>query len=145
MTVGIAAVTNGALAAFGLNRRNNEIWPAFAPPGHSIGAIWVVLFAVMGFAYWHVARKHRAAESFEARGILVLISLCLAYPFYTHAIGGHVVELVGNVLTFAVAALLVFRLRARPAAAASIGAVAIWVGFATVLVCALVSLNGWRT
>ncbi len=138
-------MTNAALAAFGLNRRDNEIWPAFAPPGHTIGAIWVALFAVMGFAYWNVARKHRAAETFEARGILALIALCLAYPFYTHVVGGHAIELAGNALTFAVAAGLVFRLRARPAAAASIGAVALWVGFATVLVFALVSLNGWRT
>lgn len=99
----------------------------------------------MGFAYWSVARREGPAASFEARGILALIGLCLAYPFYTHVVGGHAIELAGNALTFALAGFLVFRLRARPAIAASLGAVALWIAFATMLVFALVSLNGWRT
>lgn len=145
LTVGVAAVTNGTLAAFGLNRRDTEIWPAFAPPGHSIGLIWVALFALMGFAYWYVARRAGEASSLEARGIVALIVMCLAYPFYTHVVGGHAIELVGNVGTLALAGTLAVRLRTLPAAAASIGAVALWVVFATVLVVALISLNGWRT
>jgi len=50
VTVAVAAITNGALAAFGLNRPNNQLWPSFAPPGATIGLVWIVLFAGMGAA-----------------------------------------------------------------------------------------------
>lgn len=140
-------MTNAALAAFGLNRRDAEIWPSFAPPGHSIGIIWIALFALMGASRWLVVRGHGSASVADARWVTTLIALCLAYPFYTHFIGGHAIELIGNVVTFAVAATLAIRLRARAQtlAAAFVGVVAAWVAFATVLVFALVKLNGWHT
>lgn len=145
VSVGIAAVTNGALAAFGLNRRDSEIWPAFAPPGHTIGVIWIVLFALMGTARWLVVRGRDASAARNARWIDGLIAMCLAYPFYTHFIGGHAVELAGNIATFSLAAAIVVRLRAEMLAASFVAVVAAWIAFATVLVFALVALNGWRT
>lgn len=99
----------------------------------------------MGAALWLVARSSDAASQTTVRVTLGLIGLCLAYPFYTHVIGGHAIQLAGNIVTFAVAVTIVARLRARGLAAFFIGAVAAWVGFATVLVFALVSLNGWQT
>ena len=103
VTVAIAAVTNGALAAFGLNRPSNQIWPSFAPPGPAIGVIWIVLFAGMGAAFWLAPTRRRA--------IAGLIVLCLAYPFYTHMIGGHLTEFVGNIVTFAYAIWLAIEVR----------------------------------
>lgn len=99
----------------------------------------------MGAALWIVARARDSDSRFATRAIFGLIGLCLAYPFYTHVVGGHAIQLAGNVVTFAVAATIVVRLRERRLAAVFIGAVAAWVGFATVLVFALVSLNGWST
>jgi len=137
VTVAIAAVTNGALAAFGLNQPATQHWPSFAPQGPVIGIVWIVLFAGMGAAYG-LARSRRA--------VVGLIALCLAYPFYTHAIGGHLTELLGNIVTFVYAAWLMSRLRSESQTATLlVGCVAAWIVFATALVIALVQLNGWAT
>ncbi len=142
--VALAVITNGTLAIFGLARRPmHEIWPTFAPPGPAIGAIWVVLFAAMGAARWAVLREGGTHAKNDARAIEALIAIALAYPFYTHFIGGHAIELAGNIVTFAVAIAIVIRCRDTKVVALCVGAVAIWVGLATVLVGALVSLNGW--
>jgi tryptophan-rich sensory protein len=143
-TVAIAVIANGTLALFGLARRPHQIWPAFAPPGPAIGAVWVVLFGAMGAARWSVARRRSPRAKSDARAIDALIAICLAYPFYTHAVGGHAIELAGNIVTFAVAITIAIRLRETVVAAACVGAVALWVAFATVLVGALVALNGWN-
>jgi len=135
VTVAVAAITNGALAAFGLNRPNNQLWPSFAPPGATIGLVWIVLFAGMGAALALTAQK---------RAVAGLIALCLAYPFYTHVLGGHLTELIGNVVTFGYAGWLIVRLRLdSPLGAFFIACVAAWIAFATVLVFALARLNGW--
>ncbi len=137
VTVAVAAVTNGALAAFGLNQPGTQHWPSFAPQGPVIGVVWIVLFAGMGAAYG-LARSRRA--------VAALIVLCLAYPFYTHVIGGHLTELVGNIVTFAHAVWLTTRLRSESTAAMwLVGCVAAWIAFATALVIGLVQLNGWAT
>jgi tryptophan-rich sensory protein len=137
VTVAIAALTNGALATFGLNQPATQHWPSFAPQGPVIGIVWIVLFAGMGAAYG-LARSRGAVAG--------LIVLCLAYPFYTHAIGGHLTELLGNIVTFIYAAWLMSRLRSesRPATL-FVGCVAAWIAFATALVIGLVQLNGWAT
>lgn len=79
----------------------------------------------------------------RSRGVVALAALCLAYPFYTHFVGGHAIELAGNIATFAVAVGLAVRIRGDLLATACIACVAAWVAFATVLVVALVRLNGW--
>ena len=108
--------------------------------------MWVILFAGMGAARWFALTSGSAQARDDARAVVGLIGLCLAYPFYTHLIGGHATELVGNGVTFAYAAWLITRLRARSALAALlISAVALWIAFATVLVFALVQINGWGT
>lgn|GEM_PF-1059417 len=136
-TVAVAAVTNGALQHFGINQPAGERWPAFAPRGFVIGMVWIALFAGMGTAYWFSASK---------RAVLGLIMLCLAYPFYTHIIGNHATELIGNIVTFAYAIWLITVLRKESRIAALlIGCVAAWVVFATALVIGLVQLNGWAT
>jgi tryptophan-rich sensory protein len=135
-----AVVVNGSLAALRLNAPAPAHWPAFAPPGPAIGIIWVLLFGAMGAAAWY-ARSARLG-----RGVVGLIVLCLAYPFYTHLIPGHATELAGNIVSFVYACWLIVRLRrALPLAAVLIGLVAVWIAFATALVFGLVDLNGWST
>jgi tryptophan-rich sensory protein len=137
-TVAIAALTNGALAAFGLNQPHPPHWPAFAPPGPVIGIVWIALFAGMGAAYTLAQRS--------ARAVAGLIVLCLAYPFYTYLLHTHLAELVGNIVTFGYAVWLMRTVRQESATASVlIGLVAAWVAFATALVIALIQLNGWST
>lgn len=133
----IAAITNAALQAFGINQPAHQLWPSFAPKGPVIGIVWIVLFAGMGGAWWLAPQR---------RAVATLIVLCLAYPFYTHLLGNHAVELIGNIVTFAYALWLALQLRPHaPTAALLVSAVAIWIAFATALVIGLVQLNGWAT
>lgn len=142
----IAGATDALLRSLGWNQPAGEVWPDFAPRGGAIGAIWVVLFACMGAAGWLVARSARPGTQRRANLIGGLIVVCLAYPFYTHFIRGHGTELAGNIVSFALAATIVRRIRRDSrVAAALIGLVAAWIVFATVLVFALVRLNGWQT
>ncbi len=137
ITVAIAAITNGALAIFGLNQPASQHWPAFAPRGPVIGLVWIGLFAAMGAAF-ALARSKGA--------VATLVAICLAFPFYTHAVGGHAIELIGNLVTLAYALWLIVRLRSESSAAALfVGFVAAWLIFATALVLGLVQLNGWST
>jgi tryptophan-rich sensory protein len=146
VTLAIAIAANGIFAVAGLNHPDNERWPAFAPQGHWIGLIWVVLFAGMGAARWYAISARSRHTRGDTQAIGLLIALCLAYPLYTHVVGGHAVELAGNAITLVYSVWLALRLRARSGIASLlIGAVAAWVAFATVLVFALVQLNGWMT
>lgn len=146
MTVTIAAAINGVLAALGWNQPPHEKWPDFAPRGATIGVVWIVLFAAMGAARWLLMRSESPQGAARANAVAALIALCLAYPFYTHFLGSHVTELAGNIVTFAFAAWLLMRARrSSPLAAVLIGCVMGWIAFATVLVFALVRLNGWQT
>jgi tryptophan-rich sensory protein len=142
----IAGVTDAAIRAVGWNQPPGEIWPDFAPRGRAIGLIWVGLFGGMGAAHWLVARSARSGAARSADAIAVLIAACLSYPFYTHFIHGHATELAGNVVTFVLATGIAIRTRHHSRlGAVLIGVVAAWIVFATVLVLALIRLNGWGT
>ncbi len=146
VTVALAGVTDTLIRALGWNQPRGEAWPSFAPRGGTIGAIWVVLFAGMGAARRLVATSGFAGAQSRARFITGLIAVCLAYPFYTHFIHGHQIELIGNVGSFALAVTIVVQVRRDSVLAASfIGLTAAWIAAATVLVFALVRLNGWAT
>jgi len=146
VTVAVAAMLYGAIAAFGLNKTVPQRWPSFAPPRAAIGGIWVILFAAIGAARYLAAKSKAASSRGDAKGVVGLMLLCLAYPLYTHAVAGHATELAGNVVSLAYAAWLIARLRApAPIAAWLVGLVAVWIVFATALVFGLIQLNGWAT
>jgi tryptophan-rich sensory protein len=146
LTVVVAGLFFGILAALHLNAPVPARWPSFAPPGPVIGIIWIVLFAAMGAARYLAATSGRTSARNDAWAVVGLLALCLAYPLYTHFISGHATELAGNAISFVYALWLVARLRGpSPIAAALIGVVAIWIAFATALVFALIQLNGWAT
>jgi tryptophan-rich sensory protein len=146
VTVVVAGLFFGILSALHLNAPVPARWPSFAPPGPAIGAIWIVLFAAMGAARYLAATSGRTSARTDSWAVVGLLALCLAYPLYTHLISGHATELVGNTISFIYALWLVARLRGpSPVAAAFIGVVAAWIAFATVLVFALIQLNGWST
>jgi tryptophan-rich sensory protein len=146
LTVVVAGLFFGVLAALHLNAPVPQHWPSFAPPGPAIGVIWIVLFAAMGAARYLAATSGRTSAPMDAWAVIGLLALCLAYPLYTHLIPGHATELVGNAISFVYAVWLAARLRGpSPLAAAFIGVVAAWIAFATVLVFALIRLNGWAT
>jgi tryptophan-rich sensory protein len=146
VVVAIAGALDATIRSFGWNQPRGEVWPAFAPPGAAIGAIWVALFACMAAARYVVARSGSREAAGHARAIVALMVVCLAYPIYTHVFHGHLTELVGNVVSFALATTIVFRVATdSTVASVLIALVSAWIAFATVLVFALVTLNGWTT
>jgi tryptophan-rich sensory protein len=146
VTVVVAGLFFGILGALHLNAPVPEHWPSFAPPGPIIGIIWIALFAAMGAARYLAATSGRTSAPTDAWAVVGLLALCLAYPLYTHLIPGHATELAGNAISFVYALWLAARLRGPSLLAASfVGVVAAWIVFATVLVFALIQLNGWAT
>ncbi len=85
----IALVLNALVAATGAFTWSAQLQsPSFAPPAGTIGAVWIVLFGLMGAALWRVGGgvavrgiampRHTTA----ARAILAMIAVCAAFPLY---------------------------------------------------------------
>ena len=142
--VGAAAITNILIFALGWNSgAQPDLRPAISPPGYVIGIIWIVLFGLMGAARWFVVRQQSGVPGSNSKLILVLIAFCLAYPFYTQGLDNRAIGLIGNFLTFALAAWIFFRVRPENREAASlILPVLIWVGYATAIIIRSIQLNG---
>ena len=136
-----AAAVNGLIGALGLNGSDESLRePAFAPPGWVIGAVWVVLFALMGLARWSAVRAGPAGRS-RSLWVVTLIVLCVAYPFYTAGFD-PLPSLFGALVTFAAALFVAWKLTPVSRAAALLLAPVVgWTGFACVLTIAQMAIN----
>ena len=133
-TILITVAVNGLV--FGLGwagaapdaARNNWL----LPPGWVVGTVWLVLLALVAVAYWLLASADDRRGKTLAPWLLALIAVCLAYPFYTFGFRSIAMEMIGNVVTIAGAAVLtVLALRSSRLAAGLICLVVIWVSYAT--------------
>ena len=73
----LACVINAWIYSTGLQKGASKT-PGL-PPGYVVGIVWIVLFAMLGYAHY-LLRKIGSPASW---GIVALISLCLLYPFIT--------------------------------------------------------------
>lgn len=137
IAVALTLILNGMIFAFGWNLRpGSPVRPAFAPPGWVIGLVWVVLVAGMAVAWSRLGGRAEAVR--VRRGVLLLIGLCLAYPFYALAGNSPWVGLAGNLVTGCLVAVVALAsLRHDRLAALLVGAVALWIAYATAIVVAL--------
>jgi len=102
------------------------------PPGWVIGAVWVVLLALLAVAFWRLASDAAPDARRLAPWVLLLVLACLAYPFYTAGLSNEVTGFIGNLATSVASAFLAGRaLPASRLAAVLIFLPAIWVSFAT--------------
>lgn len=102
------------------------------PPGWAVGAVWLVLLVLATVAYWWLASADEPDAGQLAPWVIALIAFCLAYPFYTFGFRSITMEISGDVLTIAAAALLASRaLRWSRLAAGLIFPIVIWVSYAT--------------
>ena len=134
----IAVALNSVINLLGLAGDESLREPAWAPPGWLVGAVWVVLFALMGLAHWAAMQARNRAAAWWVAG---LILLCAAYPFYT---AGFDLQLgmIGNVVTLAAALAVAWRVRRTSSTAARlIMPVIAWIGFACVLTGTQIALN----
>lgn len=85
-----ALATNALIYWLGWNDRaateqqRQQQGPLPLPPGAAIAAIWVVLFALLGYAAW-LAR----GTSIALVAIVATVLMCLAYPFVTRGLQMH--------------------------------------------------------
>ena len=139
--VALAAVVNALIGAFGLNGPDESLRdPSFAPPGWFIGAMWVLLFALMGLARWSAVAAGSAGRS-RSSWVVALIVLCVAYPFYTTGFD-LIPSMIGNVVTLAASLFVAFKLvPVSRRAALLIAPVVGWTAFACVLTAAQIAVN----
>lgn len=136
---GIAAALDGGLALFGDPSLDggSRAPTMFAPPGIVVGAVWVVLFALLGLARWRLIRLGSAAGCRGAGWTVAFIGVCALYPVYTLGLRSPIAGLIGNLGTalFAVAlGVYVWRIDQRSAGAFAL--VVAWLSYATVAIAA---------
>lgn len=111
---------------------------SFSPPGWVVGAIWLVIFPMWGYARWRAFQAGTTGRS-ESWWAVALIGWALAYPIvvlFLDTTGSA----WANVFSLALAAATAWRLStvSKPAAAWVLPSLA-WLTFASVLGFAAVS------
>lgn len=132
----VTLILNGMIFAFGWNLNpSTSVRPSFAPPGPVIGAIWVVLVMGMAAAHW---KLRTLGQRTLANNVLILLAVCLGYPFYALASNNQWVGLAGNIVTLLLSGGLAWKVwPISRFAGVPLAAVALWVGYATAVVVAL--------
>lgn len=143
--VAAALAVNGIVFASGAGAWSASLTsPRFAPPGGVIGAVWVIVFALMAVALWHVRREPPSPRRAAAIGaILLQYAVNLAFPFYALLPRSVLAGFVGTVVSAAIAwIVLAVVFRARRVAAAFVAPLCGWLIYAGFLSFALYRLNG---
>lgn len=132
----LTLVLNGLIFGLGWNLKpSTSVRPSFAPPGPVIGAIWTILVAGMAASHW---KLRTLGQSGLATGVLVLLAVCLGYPFYALASNNQWIGFAGNLVTLLLSAGLAWQVwPVSRFAGVPLAAVALWVSYATLIVIAL--------
>jgi tryptophan-rich sensory protein len=96
----LAIIMNGIIYTFGINKevdkennkdkkndkkneeRKDDNKLKFLPPGYIVGAIWVLIFALLGYSHY-LAYNVTNSINFGSLSIIILILYSLAYPLIT--------------------------------------------------------------
>lgn len=117
--------------------------PAFTPPGRVIGAVWTVLYVVMGVAayrVWRVASGDRLRRPAALFGLQLVLNVGWSAVFFgLQSPGGALVEILA--LGAAVAATMRAFWRVDRWAGGLMVPYLAWVGFATILNAAIWWMN----
>ncbi len=118
--------------------------PVWAPPAWLFGPVWTVLYALMACAAVMVHR--RLSSRPQSLGALRLYAMALvpnvlwSWTFFHWQLGGVSLVVIAALWGLLLATLIAFR-RVRPASAALMVPVLLWVSFAMVLNAALLARN----
>jgi tryptophan-rich sensory protein len=130
--IALSVAINALVFGLGWNDSADSGAPGWAPPGWVVGAIWVVLFGLMG------AARQLADRGGPRTWIDALVVACAAYPLYTGGLEGEAVGLVGNLVTLVLALGVAWSLvrRGEPHVAGLLVPLLAWLSFAAVLTAA---------
>jgi tryptophan-rich sensory protein len=143
--VALAGAVNGIVFASGAGAWSASLAsPRFAPPGGVIGAVWVIIFALMAVALWRVRREPPSSRRTAATGaILFQYAVNLAFPFYALLPRSVLAGFAGTVVSAAIAwIVLAVVFRASRVAAAFVAPLCGWLIYAGLLSFELYRLNG---
>jgi tryptophan-rich sensory protein len=116
----------------------------WTPPGAVIGAVWTVLYTLMGVALWAVNHTPSAVQPRLRAAVLALIAFCLVWPFYAFGTASRWPGLLGNLGILGLAVLAVIRLRPHSRlAAGAVVPVAVWITVATATILDGAARYGW--
>jgi translocator protein len=116
----------------------------WTPPGWFIGAVWVVLYTLLGLALWTLNRLPAASPVSLKTGIYVLLAVLVTWTFYAFSQTSRWPGLLGN-LAILLVSLFVVRslwLHSRPAALLVLP-VALWILVATATILDGARRYGW--
>ena len=106
--------------------------PSYAPPGVAVGAIWVLLFALMGIARWLVVREPGPEGAGAGRWVSGLVAACALFPLYALSTGSEEAALLGTLATAGLAVLALGRVaEVSRRAAELVLVVLLWLAYAT--------------
>lgn len=155
----ITLVLNGLIAATGAFAWSSSLQsPSFAPPGGTIGAVWIVIFALMGTALWQLggwrtALKHRALQcpahivnarkTIAARAILAMFAVNCAFPLYAIVPRSVLAGFIGTAASLPLAWIVIaVSLRANRNAGLAMLPLGLWLSYAVFVAHASWQLNG---
>lgn len=118
--------------------------PAWAPPAWLFGPVWTVLFALMAGAAVMVHRRlgsrPQSASALRLYALALLPNALWSWTFFRWHLGGLSLVVIAALWLMLLATVRAFH-GVRPASAALMLPVTLWVGFAAVLNMALLRLN----
>jgi tryptophan-rich sensory protein len=128
---------NGFIFFIGWNTAGQALRLSWAPPGAVIGAVWVGLFAAVGYAHGLLVAQSNPRHWLVA----ALLLACLAYPLYTGGLQAGQVAFYGTLATLGGTLAVLWQLRSAPTIPWLLLPLALWLSFAACLIWATLQLN----
>jgi tryptophan-rich sensory protein len=83
-----------------------QVKNAYLPPGYIIGIIWIIIFGLLGYAYYLLSRKSHNKLTLGMISIIGVIFFSLWYPFLTQRFSNILVATWLNRFTLLLSVIL---------------------------------------
>ncbi|CAN5407942.1 tryptophan-rich sensory protein [soil metagenome] len=136
IAIGLCLAINSVIFGFGFDTTENDVAVWFAPPGYVVGAMWVLLFALIGLSRYLLNASGDFAAGTKVWTVGLLL-FCLAYPIYTIGFQSEIIGLIGNIATIGLTIYVMSRtLKFSRAATFLLAPIVVWVSFASLIILA---------
>jgi len=91
----IAIILNLIIYSFKWNKNKPN---PYLPPGYVIGIVWIIIFGLLGYAYYLILNEKNKI-TLGSISIILMILFCLLYPFLTGGFNNNYISKLLNILT----------------------------------------------